>query len=227
MKIGIVIADIDEFIPAIETFRNTDGFFDFTERDFYGYKAVEFRANAHEVTAVLCGIGKVNAATVTAYLIANGAESIMNIGLSGAVSGVGRGDIAVGVEFVECDFDLSPLGFEYGKKPSQVNTYKGDEKLIDLALRFQNMKKCKFGTGDFFLADTETKNKFIELFKINAFDMETAAIASVCHFAEVPLLSIRKMSDNADETADDHYQDMNEKQDVDCGKILALVISAI
>ena len=40
-------------------------------------------------------------------------------------------------------------------------------------------------------------------------DMETAAIASVCDIADIPFASIRRISDDAGESALDSYRAMN------------------
>ena len=71
-----------------------------------------------EIHAVQCGSGKVNAASAVSFLIAdNGAQMVCNAGLSGAVSGLRRGDLVAGATYVECDFDLSAIGIPAGQKP--------------------------------------------------------------------------------------------------------------
>ena len=40
-------------------------------------------------------------------------------------------------------------------------------------------------------------------------DMETAAIAYVCEYAGLPFAAVRRVSDDAGESAVDNYRDMN------------------
>ena len=50
--------------------------------------------------------------------------------------------------------------------------------------------------------------------------METGAVASVCHDADVPFIAIRQISDTADDTAAESYAEINDK----CEKTLTQVI---
>ena len=43
--------------------------------------------------------------------------------------------------------------------------------------------------------------------------METAAIASVCDKAEIPFLSLRKISDDADDSSVEDYREMNNRKE--------------
>lgn len=165
-----------------------------------------------EIHAVQCGIGKVNAASAASFLIADdGAQMIVNAGLSGAVAGFRRGDLVAGTTHVECDFDLSAIGLPAGQKPGQEWLYHADETLLRFALAHEGIKEGQLGTGDFFLTDPATKQLYRERFHINAFDMETAAIASVCYKSGVPFLCLRKISDDADDAAVEQYREMNDR----------------
>ena len=138
MKIGIVIADEYEYIPFRKfalTKNCTDGL-------FHGRESLAYADGDKTVTAVQCGIGKVNAATAAAFLIAEGCGVILSAGLSGAISGLRRGDMIAAESYVECDFDLSPIGRPLGVKPGQEYVYKADERLLEIALSLPGMKKA-------------------------------------------------------------------------------------
>ena len=49
--------------------------------------------------------------------------------------------------------------------------------------------------------------KYKKLFNINAFDMESGALGAVCYLLGVPFVSIRKISDNADDVSVSEYSD--------------------
>lgn len=225
MKIGFVIADNYEFDP----FRKFAGEFNASEYVALGNNCIKFDFNDKiEVVACECGIGKVNAALATYYLISEEkVDTILNVGLSGAVQNVHRNFIVAGTEYTECDFDLTAIGYELGVKPQDVYVYKADEKLVSLA------KKCsvdyfgKLGTGDIFLADSVLKAKYRDMFSICSFDMETGAIAAVCHKAQIPFLAIRKISDDCDENAVENYKELNDKKEIHLSEVAREMLEKI
>lgn len=204
MKYLILIADIDEFNPCKESMG------DIVKREYTirHMPTFDFEYNNHQCTAVCFGIGKVNAALGAALALSEGDyDGVINTGWSGAVSGVLKGDIIVSDSCVECDFDLTPIGRLPGQKPGQAEyIYKCDNALYNAAVSIKGFKHGNLGTGDFFLTDAERRNKYKELFHISAFDMESGALGAVCYLLNVPFVSIRKISDGADDVGVDDYQ---------------------
>lgn len=204
MKYLVLIADIDEFNPCKKSLGNI------VEKE-YSVKhmpAFDFSYNGHDCTVICFGIGKVNAAMGAAYALSEGKyDGVFNTGWSGAVSGLFRGDVVVSDSVVECDFDLTPIGKLPGQKPGQEDyVYSCKNALYDAAVSIDGFKHGNLGCGDFFLTDAERRNKYKELFNISAFDMESGAIGAVCYFESIPFLSIRKISDNADDVGTDDYK---------------------
>lgn len=203
MKYLVLIADIDEFNPC----KNSLG--DLVEKEYKikHMPAFDFCYNNVDCTAVCFGIGKVNAAMGAAIALDYGKfDGIINTGWSGAVSGVFKGDIIVSDSCVECDFDLTPIGKLPGQKPGQADyIYKCDNGLYKAACSVEGFKHGNLGTGDFFLTDKTLGNKYKEIFHINAFDMESGALAAVCYHLNVPFVSIRKISDSADDVGVEDY----------------------
>lgn len=214
-NIGLVFADTMEYGPFLEWAKSKNC----KEFDLRGNDALslDFENNGRtlSLTAVKCGIGKVNAASATSVLISEkAAEYILNAGLSGAVHGLKREDMVAGESYIECDFDLTSIGYGLGVKPDGQNyLYKADEKLLSYAVKSKGIKKAKLGTGDVFLTDSGKKKLFYDTFGIESFDMETAAIASVCDKCKIPMLSLRKISDDADGSAVEDYREMNDRQE--------------
>ena len=204
MQCLILIADIDEFNPCKESMG------DIVKKEYTikHMPAFDFEYNNHQCTAVCFGIGKVNAALGAALALSEGNyDGVINTGWSGAVSGVFKGDIIVSDSCVECDFDLTPIGRLPGQKPGQAEyIYKCDNALYNAAAGIEGFKHGNLGTGDFFLTDAERKDKYKELFNISAFDMESGALGAVCYLLDVPFVSIRKISDSADDVGVDDYQ---------------------
>lgn len=163
-----------------------------------------------DIYAIESGVGKVNSAIAALELIHTyKVQYIMSAGLSGAISGLCRGDVVAGNSYVECDFDIRAFGYPLGKKPNGQYIYEASDVLLSAALSIEGMKQGRLGTGDFFLTDAEKKQEYKEEFSISAFDMESGAIAATCDRYGVPFMSIRKISDDADDNALDSYREMN------------------
>ncbi len=203
MRCLILIADIDEFNPCRESLG------DIVKKEYKikHMPAFDFSYNNHECTAVCFGIGKVNAALGAALALNyDEFDGVINTGWSGAVSGVFKGDIIVSDSCVECDFDLTPIGRLPGQKPGQEEyVYKCDNDLYRAATSVEGFKHGNLGTGDFFLTNKELGNKYKEIFSISAFDMESGALGAVCYLLDVPFVSIRKISDSADDVGVEDY----------------------
>ncbi len=212
---GLVFADTMEYNPFLAFAKEKGG----EEFSLRGNDAVTFTLEKGDrklkVTGVKCGIGKVNAASATSFLISDmKADFILNAGLSGAVSGLKREDMVAAETYVECDFDLTAIGYGLGVKPDgQEYILKADERLLSYALESKGIIRTKAGTGDIFLTDSARKKLYSDTFGIGAFDMETAAIASVCDKCGVPMASVRKISDDADDCSVQDYREMNDRQE--------------
>ena len=209
LKIGLIIADDMEYAAYEELVADKA-----KENNFFARKGHRYELTVCNkkiiIDSVLCGIGTVNAATAAMYLVDNGADILLNYGLSGGVSSVSRGEDVVGVSFLEYDFDLTCCGYKACEKPAQEYIYYANELLSDIiSNQGGGLKKCNLASGDRFVSDPVLRDALKNDFLINACDMETAAIASVCDMADIPYLSIRRVSDDAGDDAYSNYKEMN------------------
>lgn len=205
-KIGVVVADIDEFLPLKEAVSAYKA----KESDFFGRGAVSFKLLDSEILCIHCGIGKVNAAAAAMYLINNGCKIILNYGLSGGVSGVRRGETILPDRFLEHDFDLTTIGYKPCEKPGQKYIYEADSYISDCILKaIGDIKRGTAVCGDRFICNSTDRDFLAQTFNATSCDMETAAIASVCNMADIPFGCIRRISDDAGEAALDSYREMN------------------
>jgi len=203
-NIVIIIADEGEYRPFIEF----AGEYGAKETGTPLFRRADFDCAGNHIIIALSGVGKVNAAAAAAYLIASeSVDAMLNAGYSGGIRGVSRGDIIAGASYAECDFDITATGRRPGEKPGEP-LYAADAGLLKKALKM-GIKSGDFGTGDIFLTDSAKKRHFADTFGICAFDMESAAIASVCARSGAPFLSVRKISDSADGAALSDYREMN------------------
>lgn len=210
-NIGLVIADVQEYAPISDMCEKYGG--GVTEQ--YGDKLTAFEYKRGEasvkISAVLCGIGKVNASAATAYLISSaGCDAIINSGLSGGIASVRRGDYTIGTEYTEHDFDVSPLGYKKAFKPDQdCYIYKPDGRLFEAFAKIDGIIPGPMVCGDQFVGSDEAKRHIKNEFGAVSCDMESAACASVCHKAKIPFIAVRRISDDAGDEAAGSYSAMN------------------
>ncbi len=210
-KIGIVVADTDEYKSLREKVEKYSyESLEILRREAHKY-SIETEKGSIEVISILCGIGKVNATAATVCLISMGCDVILNYGLSGGVSGIGRGEICVPNRFLEHDFDLQVLGYKPCEKPAQESyIYNASEELLKVAEDV--IPNAKFGTavtGDRFICDDKVRIELAHTFNAMSCDMETAAIAYVCEYSDIPFLAVRRVSDDAGNDAGAAYREMN------------------
>lgn len=206
LKIGIVVADSDEYAPLEEYIKKGE----YSDYSFLGRKGHKFTVSKVEVISILCGIGKVNATAAAMHLVDMGCNLILNFGLSGGISGVRRGDISICDRFLEHDFDLTGIGYKPCEKPSQKYIYDANAEIIELFKKIIPDVKCGTAvTGDRFVCDEALRLALKTDFNAMSCDMETAAIAYVCDFADIPFLALRRISDDAGADAVDSYREMN------------------
>ena len=221
LKIGIVVADKDEFAPFEEALSEKTNF------DFYNRHAISFSHKGSQVIAVHCGIGKVNAAIAATHLIDLGCNCILNFGLSGGISGVKRGQLCFPESFLEHDFDLTGIGYKPCEKPGQKYIYEASKELLAIAKEvFPDAAGGTAVCGDRFISKAEDQIFLKETFGATSCDMETGAIACICDMAQVDYLSLRRISDDAGDDAAESYKEMNANNELlsDCFiKILSAV----
>lgn len=163
-----------------------------------------------EVVAVVCGIGKVNAA-VCAQVLSSvfKVDKIVNVGVAG---GIGKdiypGDVVIATDLVEHDMDTTVFGDPYGQVP-RMDTFdfKCDEELIKLANKVCekvggfNTFSGRIVSGDQFVSSIEKIQWLEKEFNAISCEMEGASIAHVCYLNHIPFVVIRSISDNANNGA--------------------------
>lgn len=163
------------------------------------------------VVVAVMGIGKINAALCTAYMIREmGAEAIVNVGIAGAMGeGLGVMDVVVSSEVLFHDTE-----------PLMVNYYPFRARFeADAALRGKALEACGevlgdtghqyraglIATGDQFIASAAQRESINARFAPDCVEMEGAAVGQAAFVHDVPFLVIRTMSDSADDEAEDTY----------------------
>lgn len=187
-KIGIMIAMDKEFDFFAKNLQNLHCE-TLHKRNFY--RGV---SGNKEISVVVSGMGKVNAALCTADLIKTfGAEIIINIGISGGLnSELKIGDFVVGDKIVYHDVWCGEPN-KIGQVQDLPEFYYSSAKLCALLPEFRHGTLC---CGDQFITDKKSLKLIIEKFPTAmAVDMESAAIAQTCYLYDIPMLSVRQISD--------------------------------
>ena len=193
--IGIIAAENEE----IEAIKNSME--DINEIKIYNLTFYKGIINNKNYIVVKCGVGKVNAARTTQVLIDKfDIECIVNLGSAGAINDIlNIGDIVIGEQLVQHDFDVTAFGREKGYIPETGKMFESDGDLVE------NCKKIKINdvkiitgiiaSGDIFCTDIKMKEKIREKFNCDCVEMEGAAVAQVCYLNEIPFIVIRSISD--------------------------------
>ncbi len=181
--------------------KETKGGFDFYIGKLFGC----------DVVAVKCGIGKVFAGAGCQTLLTNyKVERVINIGASGGlVEGLSMGDAVLVEKAVQYDMDTTafgdPLGMISGinKVFFDCSIYYGFyEKLQEKGI---NVIKGNNATADIFCTKADVKGMLKEKFSAVSVDMEAGALAQICFINNIPLESIKIISDGANDNSGDDY----------------------
>lgn len=153
-----------------------------------------------KVVLLQCGIGKTNAASgVTNLIMTFHPDCIISTGVAGGIDAkLGVMDVVVGEQVcyhdVFCGDECDP-----GQVQGLPRFFQGDTTLVDIATSLNTDVKVIPGlicTGDQFITNREELNTIKAKYADGlAVDMESAAIAQVCHLWQTPFLSFRIISD--------------------------------
>lgn len=193
-----------------------------------GRTFVQGRLGGRPVVLALCGIGKVAAAATTVVLIERfGVRRLFFTGVAGGPSPTVKvGDVVVADGFIQHDMDASPLFprheiplygralFEADAVMSMALDRAARSALADIENLCDPADQARFTlhgvqvhmglliSGDRFVSSlAEAAELRASLPDAMAVDMESAAVAQVCHDYDVPFAAVRTISDRADDTA--------------------------
>lgn len=195
MKIGIIVAMQDE-LGCVESLLATRE----TITTNRGSCFIIGSTGKHDIILSQSGIGKVNAAIRTFELIERfSPDIIINTGVAGGIDVETRiMDMVVGNKVVYHDVWCGE-GNEYGQVQGLPDRFSCDETLVEKVVKANAGKRVYAGlicSGDKFITDREEleaiKSRFPEGM---ACDMESGAIAQVCHVCHIPFISMRIISD--------------------------------
>lgn len=218
--IGIIVATPEELRELKNIMEESK------ETKIFNLNFYEGKINNKNYVLVQCGVGKVNAARTTQILIDNfNIESIINVGVAGGLNNnTNIGDIIVGEELVQHDFDVTAFGHEKGYISETGKIFKSDKNLIKKCekIKIENVQIIlgTIASGDIFCTDIKMKEKIRTKFNSECVEMEGAAIAQTAYLCNVPFLVIRAISDIPNGNNQVDYNEFAEKAAKNCANFI-------
>ena len=203
---------------------------------FGKFSAYEGELAGKRMVLVLSGIGKVNAAVSTSWVIHQFApDCIINTGSAGGLGkGLKVGDVVIGETVAHHDVDVTAFGYVWGQVPQLPAAFASDENLIRQAEKAAQVFEGAAVTqglivsGDRFVHSSEGVAEIRSHFpEVKAVEMEAAAIAQTCHQLEVPFVIIRAVSDSADEKADIRFEEFLKTAAVSSAKMVTEIVKSL
>ena len=202
MKIGIIVAmrkELDLLLPLLR---------DSEDSRMGGFEFHRGKVGRHDVMVMQCGIGKVNAAMGALMLVNHFSPNyVINSGVAGgADKSVNVMDMVSGARVAYHDVWCGPESV-LGQVQGLPLYFEGAERLLELLPERPDIHKGLICSGDQFIDKMEQ----VERIKGNfpdalAVDMESGAIAQVCHLSKVPFLALRVISDSPGASHDNTRQ---------------------
>ena len=157
----------------------------------------------YDPDVIYTGVGKVNATyKLTSYLESFGEympyKIVINYGTAGSKE-LPIGELVDCTKFIQRDMDATQFGFFKGQTPFESP----NDMVIKSKSEFNPIgKHYTCGTGDNFVDKIEN-----EIVMIDVFDMEAYALAKVCRYYDVPFISFKYITDNANESSSKDWED--------------------
>lgn len=203
MKIGIITAMSSEQKQVAQLLENKK---EYEEGPFH---YTEGKIKSNTIILMKCGIGKVNAAAGTVELIRTfQPDCIISTGVAGGIDSCLKVmDVVASRQIVYHDVWCGE-GNAYGQVQGLPTFFNGNNTLFNCALSLDTETPIHGGlicSGDKFITDRTELNDIKAKFPDGlAVDMESGAIAQVCHIYKVPFISFRIISDTPG--ADNHWE---------------------
>ena len=158
------------------------------------------------------GVGKVNATLKLTQRLHSShlhympkmPELVINYGTAGSRK-IKKGQLVDCTKFIQRDMDVTGLGFMKGQTPF--------EQEVPIILDYDHVqfnpigKKLRCGTGDDFVQDYTVRSGYAYSSYSDVFDMEAYALAKVCFVYDVPFISFKYITDNANESSPKDWEE--------------------
>ena len=227
MKIGIITAMAGETTPLYQKMGNATG-----EINVAGVTISKFDIDSNEIFLVRSGVGEIRAAMTFQLLVDRfDVDVVLNFGFVGSLDNrFDIGDIVLAEKIVHYQFDTSAIdNVPAGQYDGNDSIYfTADKALIE---RVQNelpynLPEVIVASGDKFVASKEDK-EYLRTLGAQICEMECAGLVIASQRNNVPLLSMKVISDKADESADISFAEVVRKGLTRYEQIFPSVLKAV
>lgn len=218
MNVGLIVACEDNILTALNE-----------HTKLYTKKVGVYTVNGYQigkntVNVIRSGVGEICAASATQLLIsAFGVESIINVGVVGALKGEYQTLTTFLVkDVVHYDFDTSEIDGCEKARYLQFDSVaiKTDEGLLTKAQSIlKGVKSVRIASGDKFIGSPEVKKQLAVEYDADICDMESAGILITCKNNLVPCVMIKAVSDSVGGGAGE-FNDLKNKAAEECLTLL-------
>lgn len=204
---GIITALEDEIKPLVERMSRVTEIQALKRMFYHG------EISGQEIVAVGSGVGKVRASACSQFLIDKlGIEQMIVFGLAGGLdSDLRIGDLVISKMTIMHDYYVAGEGVN---EDISIGPIEADPNLLELALKasksISSEDRVRLGiilTGDESIDDSQRKDDLRRKYSGDCVEMEGAAVALTCSLNLIPFVIVRSISDFADETAHQQFED--------------------
>lgn len=228
MKVGIIGA-MDVEVASLQDKMNIE-----QTVSYAGMSFCEGCLGSTPVVIVRSGICKVNAAICVQLLVDHfQVTHIINTGVAGSLdNNINIGDIVVSTDAQYHDVDATVFGYQKGEIPQMgVVSFPADPMLRAAAVKAVqeaapdvSVHEGQVISGDQFISTHAKKEELMRDFHGKCAEMEGAAIAQASYVNKIPYVIIRAISDKADESVTESYDQFEAKAAVHCANIVEYMV---
>lgn len=228
MRIAIITAMAEETAPILGKLGNV-----VAEDSVSGVKIKQIETGKHTVYLATSGIGEIRAALAVQLLVdLFDVEAVLNFGFVGSLDGnIPVEELVVVERAVHHQFDISAVnGVEIGCYDGRETPYFYTDRSIIEKVQARLPRPLRLVTaasGDKFVADSETKAFLKDTFFADICEMEIAGICLAAERNNLPVFSMKVVSDGADEGATVSFGEVLEKGLSKYEKLLPQVLDAL
>ncbi len=228
MKIAIITAMAEETLPIFKKFGNV-----VAQDTIAGVLIRQIEFGLDTIYLATSGVGEIKAA-LAVQLLKNlfEVEAVVNFGFVGALNkNLEIGEIMIADKVCHYQFDISKInGTKVGQYGDKVDEFFYlDENLITSILSAvgKPMRRVAVASGDKFVSSFDDKKTLSHDFGCDICEMELAGLSIACERNNLPLASIKVVSDKADEQANVSFESVLKTGLDKAADILPKVICAI
>jgi len=179
----------------------------------HGFEVHTYEAESYIIYVVNSGIGELAASAAAQELIGQyGVELVVNFGVVGGLTEeMAQTKTCIIEKLVHYDFDLAEIdNVPVGQYPGYEDIYVPTTKaLVEKAVALvPELKKVTCASADKFIGTAEKKRALHEKYGADICEMEAAGIVLTCNRCNVPVLSIKTVSDGITGGAEEFYAEV-------------------